>query len=121
MVHKLLEVRIDSKRRVALPSALLEAAGIQTSSALVAYTEAPGRFVIETPQAAVAAAAQRIWADLDSVDTEDDATADVRAMRNDDTRTADANAAKRSSGDALDSEDEAAGHALLTALGLRTA
>lgn len=106
---------MDAKRRVALPTALLDAAGIQTSSRLLAYAEAPGRFVIETPEAAVTAASQRIWADLGPIDSEYDATADVRAMRDEDRRIADANAvACADSGEQADED----GRRLLAALGL---
>lgn len=112
MGHQVFKVRVDAKRRVALPSSLLEQVGFQPSTGLIAYMEAPGRIVIETPEAAVADVSARIWADLDSVDPDYDATADVRHMRDEDTRIADANAAARS---AAPSDD---GRALLAALGL---
>lgn len=117
MMNRLVEVRMDAKRRVALPSALLEAVGIHASSRLVAHVESPGRFVIETPEAAVTAASERIWADLGPVDTEYDAAADVRAMRDEDTRIADGNAADRATSD----EQGDDGRRLLTALGLNGA
>jgi hypothetical protein len=47
--------------------------------------------------AAVAAAAQRIWSDLGHVEPGYDATEDVRAMRDEDTRIADTNATSRRS------------------------
>ena len=114
-MNRLLEVRMDAKRRVALPGALLEAAGIHSPTRLLAYAESPGRFVIETPEAAVAAASQRIWADLEPADAEYDATADVRAMRDEDARVADASAAARADSDEQVDED---GRRLLAALGL---
>lgn len=113
-MSRLLEVRMDAKRRVALPGALLEAAGIHGPTRLLAYVESPGRFVIETPEAAVAAASQRIWADLDPT-AEYDATADVRALRTEDARVADTNVAARADSDEQADED---GRRLLAALGL---
>lgn len=116
MGHQLLKVRVDAKRRVALPSSLLDEVGFQPSTGLIAYVDSPGRIVIETPEAAVADAAARIWADLDAADSEYDATADVRAMRDEDTRIADVNAAARSAAVSDDAADD--GQALLAALGL---
>lgn len=110
----LLEVRMDAKRRVALPGALLEAAGIHSPTRLLAHAESPGRLVIETPEAAVAAASQRIWADLDPT-ADYDASADVRALRAEDTRVSDANAAARADSDRQVDE---CGRRLLAALGL---
>ncbi|TFV57748.1 hypothetical protein E4P41_13900 [Geodermatophilus sp. DF01-2] len=114
-MSRLLELRMDAKRRVALPSVLLEAAGIENPTRLLAYAESPGRFVIATPEAAVAAASQRIWADLDPTDSGYDASADVRAMRDEDVRVADRNAAARADSDEQADED---GRRLLAALGL---
>jgi bifunctional DNA-binding transcriptional regulator/antitoxin component of YhaV-PrlF toxin-antitoxin module len=94
--HQLLRVRVDAKRRVALPGSLLDQVGFQPSTGLIAYVDSPGRIVIETPEAAVANASARIWADLGAVDSEYDATADVHEMRDEDSRIADANAAARS-------------------------
>ena len=116
MVHQLLNVRVDAKRRVALPGSLLDQVGFQPSTGLIAYMEGPGRIVIETPEAAVADASERIWADLGEVNPEYDATADVRDMRGEDTRIADDNAAARS--DATGDNDADDGRALLAALGL---
>lgn len=116
MGHEVLKVRVDAKRRVALPSSLLDRAGFQPSAGLLAYMESPGRIVIETPEAAVTDATARIWADLGPVDADADATADVRAMRDEDNRIADTNAAARLTENDEEGADD--GRALLAALGL---
>lgn len=120
MMHRLVEVKLDAKRRLALPSHLLEEVGIRTTARLVAHMEGPGRLVVETVEAAVEAAGQRIWADLDLVETGNEATTDVRVMRDEDTRIADDNAARRSDVDDASSAThvDEAGRRLLAALGL---
>jgi len=117
MISRLVDVRLDAKRRVALPSHFLEA--LPAQARLVGHIEAPGRFVIETPEAAVEAASRRIRADLDPAGVSYDAGADVRVMRTEDARIADANAEARSR--ANDSADGEAGQRLLAALGLSEA
>lgn len=119
MIRRSIEVKMDAKRRLSIPSHLLDEAGIPAASRLIARMEGPGRFVIETPAAAVAAAGARIWADFDAVEPDQDATADVRAMRDDDNLISDANAAARS--DDSDASAEEAGRNLLAALGLNQA
>lgn len=119
MIPRFVEVKMDAKRRLSVPSQLLDEAGIPATSRLIAHMEAPGRFVIETPEAAVAAAGARIWASFDAVETDRDATADVRAMRDDDNVISDTNAAARSDHSAAAVEE--AGRHLLAALGLNQA
>lgn len=116
MVSRLVDVKMDAKRRVALPRQFLE--GIEPPTRLVAHMDGPGRFVIETPEAAVAAAAQRIWAGLDPVVSDYDGTADVRAMRHEDARIADANAVARNPSGDSETQDDEASRRLLTDLGL---
>lgn len=114
MAGRLVDVRVDSKRRVSLPASFLE--GIPASARLIAHVEAPGRFVIQTPEAAVEAAAARIRGAVDRAAASVPAAADVRAMRDEDARLSDVQAKARS--DANDGPDTGAGARLLAALGL---
>lgn len=95
MISRLVNVRMDAKRRVSLPSQLLDQVGIVAATRLVAHVEGPGRVVIETPEAAVASAAERIWADLSP---EADAPLDLSAIRDADQRTSEQNIAARLNG-----------------------
>lgn len=117
MISKFMDVRPDTKRRVALPADFLDS--LPATARLVAHVEAPGRYIIETPEAAVAAAAARIHAALDPSAGDYDAVADVHEMRDEDARISDVNFEARSR--SLHGEDTGAGDRLLAALGLSEA
>jgi bifunctional DNA-binding transcriptional regulator/antitoxin component of YhaV-PrlF toxin-antitoxin module len=48
-------VTMDSKRRPTLPAALLEEAGIDPASELIAHADGKGRIILDDPQAMLAA------------------------------------------------------------------
>jgi len=87
---------VGRKGRTVIPVAARQAAGIEEGDELVVLTEAPGRLVLMTRDA-IQGEVWRAAADMRS-DADADAVADVRAMRREDTRIADAaeeRAAKR--------------------------
>jgi hypothetical protein len=115
------EARFDAKHRAVVPGALMAAAGLDYSQALVIVAE-PGRLVIEDREASLA----RIREDILSMvrppadDPTRDAVADVRAMRDEDNEISERNSARRTAEAEQRSpeESEAHGRALLDALGL---
>ena len=102
--------RLGEKGRIVVPAEVRRAAGLTADSEVVIRAEGEGRVVIETADAA----RKRVWAAAPSPGA--DATADVRAMREEDTRISDGNAAARAHS-ATGTEEEA-GQQLLEALGL---
>lgn len=102
--------RLGEKGRVVVPAEVRRAAGLTADSEVVIRAEGEGRVVIETADAA----RKRVW---DAAPPPSgDATSDVRAMREEDSRIADENAAARSRASADPEEDP--GQRLLEALGL---
>ncbi len=102
---------LGPKGRIVLPVAVRRAARIPDGAEVVARADGEGRIVVET----IDAIRKRVW-DGAPVPTGLDATADVRAMREEDTQIADAAAAARSQ--AGQSEGPTVGAALLSDLGL---
>lgn len=102
---------LGPKGRVVIPVAVRRAAGLEEGAQVVAHAEGTGRIVVETPDAI----RDRIW-DAAPEATGLDATADIRAMREEDNRVSDAIANARSQ--AGDSGSGARGAALLEHLGL---
>ena len=105
--------RVGAKGRVVLPAAVRRAAGIDADAEVVARADGQGRMVIETVESIKA----RVRAHAPTTSGLD-ATADVRAMRRGDSELSDAAAARRSSPQGSAADSEAAGAALIAALGL---
>jgi bifunctional DNA-binding transcriptional regulator/antitoxin component of YhaV-PrlF toxin-antitoxin module len=106
---------VGPKGRVVLPAAVREAAHVEVGDELFAHVDREGRIVMETARGIQA----RVWEAASGIG-EFDATADIRALRDEDTRLADAAAERRSArGEGAASGDaDAAGAALLAELGL---
>src|SRR5215470_17528313 len=79
---------VGRKGRTVIPVAACQAAGIEEGDELVVLTEAPGRLVLMTRDA-IQGEVWRAAAEMRS-DGDAHAIADVRAMRREDTRIADA-------------------------------
>ena len=106
------ELRIGAKGRSVLPAPVRRAAQVAEGDRLIARAEGRGRIVLETPDAI----RERVWAAAPRCQ-ELDATADVRAMRDEDNGISDANFMRRS--ELTDPENaEAVGQRLLAKLGL---
>lgn len=106
------ELHIGAKGRSVLPAPVRRAAQVAEGDRVIARAEGRGRIVLETPDAI----RERVWAAAPrSQDT--DATADVRAMRDEDNGISDANFMRRS--EVADPENaEAIGQRLLAKFGL---
>jgi bifunctional DNA-binding transcriptional regulator/antitoxin component of YhaV-PrlF toxin-antitoxin module len=104
--------QLGEKGRVVLPAAVRRAAHIPDGATVVAHAAGEGRIVIETVDAIRA----RVWGAAPEP-SDLDAAADVRAMRDEDNRTTD-EAAERRSAAAADAGEGDAGARLLAHLGL---
>lgn len=104
--------QLGDKGRVVLPAAVRRAAHIPDGATVVAHAAGEGRIVIETVDAIRA----RVWGAAPEP-SDLDATADVRAMREEDSQIADASAERRSAA-AADPGEGDAGARLLAHLGL---
>jgi len=102
--------RLGEKGRIVVPVEVRRAAGLTADSEVVIRAEGEGRVVIETADAA----RQRVWDAAPA--PSGDATSDVRAMRGEDTRISDQNAAARSVAET--GSEEEVGQRLLETLGL---
>ncbi len=103
--------RLGPKGRVVLPAAVRRAARIQDGAELVAHAAGEGRIVVET----IDAIRKRVW-DGAPAPTGLDTAADVRVMREEDAKIADASATTRSQ--AGESANPSIGAALLSHLDL---
>jgi len=112
-------LRLDERRRPSLPVALLEEAGISMDAELVAEPLGDGRLVIETVGATQRAARERIHSRARSV-AGTDGQMDIRRLRTEDARIADANLERRRkrADEVSDHEVARREKALLEALGL---
>jgi len=77
---------VGRKGRTVIPVAARQAAGIEEGDELVVLTDAPGRLVLMTRDAIQG----EVWRAAADMRSDADATGDVRAMRREDTRIADA-------------------------------
>ena len=102
--------RLGEKGRVVVPAELRKFAGFHADTQVVMWSDGEGRIVMETREAA----RRRIWDAAPAADI--DATADVRAMRDEDTQISDQNAKRRSTHRSKGSD--AAAQRLLSELGL---
>ncbi len=102
---------LGPKGRIVLPVAVRRAARIPDGAEVVAHADGEGRIVVET----IDAIRQRVWGGAPAP-AGLDATADVRRMREEDAKIADAAAAVRSQ--AGKSANSNSGAALLAHLGL---
>lgn len=106
---------LGAKGRAVIPAAVRQEAGLEVGQTLVARAEGPGRIVLETPAAVQA----RVWAAAPDQDESADSTRDIRALRGEDTRIAEAAAQRwRSTAVAEDVVGDDPGQVLLRALGL---
>ncbi|MEI6622199.1 MAG: AbrB/MazE/SpoVT family DNA-binding domain-containing protein [Actinomycetes bacterium] len=103
---------IGAKGRIVLPADVRKAAGFTEGTEVIAHTEGYGRVVVETSDAI----RDRIWA-ASPPQTSIDATADIRAAREEDVRVSDQAAAHRC-GERSNADSDARGEALLKHLGL---
>jgi bifunctional DNA-binding transcriptional regulator/antitoxin component of YhaV-PrlF toxin-antitoxin module len=108
-------LELGAKGRAVIPAAVRQEAGVEVGQALIAHAEGAGRIVLETPAAVQA----RVWAAAPDGDESGDSGRDVRALRAEDNRVAEAAAGRRHAAPVL-SEGSAddTGEALLRALGL---
>ncbi len=107
--------QVGAKGRVVLPAAARRAAHIEEGAELVARVVGEGQLLLETRDAVRA----RVWAAAPQR-TGLDTSADVRALRDEDRKLEDRNAARRAAEFSARSETDsaAAGAALLAELGL---
>jgi bifunctional DNA-binding transcriptional regulator/antitoxin component of YhaV-PrlF toxin-antitoxin module len=103
---------IGAKGRTVLPADVRKAAGFAEGTEVIAHAEGRGRVVVETPDAI----RDRIWA-ASPPQTGIDATQDIRAARDEDSRLSDQAAAHRSA-ERNTADSDASGEALLKHLGL---
>jgi AbrB family looped-hinge helix DNA binding protein len=109
---------VGRKGRTVIPVAAREAAGIEEGQELVVLTDVPGRLVLMTRDAIQ----REVWRAAADMRSDVDAGADVRAMRHEDNRIADA-AEERSRwrGDQVGADIDTVGLELLRTLGLAEA
>jgi bifunctional DNA-binding transcriptional regulator/antitoxin component of YhaV-PrlF toxin-antitoxin module len=103
---------LGPKGRSVLPVAVRRAAGLEEGTELVATALGDGRVLLET----VDAVRQRVWAGAPALESEPDAAADVRRMRQEDIAVSDAAASRRATHRATSTADP--GATLLSKLGL---
>lgn len=105
---------VGAKGRAVIPVAVRRAAGVAEGQTMVAQADAPGRIVLETPEAIQA----RVWAGAPGQEGED-AADDLRALRDEDNRLAEAAAGRRARGTSgREAEADDLGERLLKDLGL---
>jgi AbrB family looped-hinge helix DNA binding protein len=107
---------VGRKGRTVIPAAARQAAGIEEGQELVVLTEGPGRLTLATREALQ----EEVWAGAPAEEEDrGDAVSDVRAMRNEDNRLADA-AARRGARRASpgDADKDSIGRKLLHELGV---
>jgi AbrB family looped-hinge helix DNA binding protein len=106
---------VGAKGRTIIPAAARRAAGIKEGQELMVLAEGRGRLRLATREALQA----EVWAAAPAADEGPDAVTDVRAMRDEDNRLADAAAQRSSERGAIDQgETDAIGAELLRELGL---
>lgn len=107
-------VRVDLKGRVGLPRALRDEAHFETGREIVASVVGPGQVLLQTPEAV----REQLWS-ANTGSRDGNATEDVRAMRELDTRRSDAaDAARRDQMSPDEDESARRGARLLHELGL---
>ncbi len=104
---------IGPKGRSVLPAVVRRAAQMEEGTEVVAIALGKGRLLLET----VDAVRERVWAGAPDPEAANDATVEVRRMRDVDTAISDAAAARHSSEQASASAEDR-GAALLAKLGL---
>lgn len=107
---------LGAKGRLVIPAQVRQEAGVHVGQTLIVTADGAGRIVLETPEAVQA----RVWSAAPQPDRPRDAVSDIRTVRTDDSRRADALLSRRSATTipAGDETSDEVGAALLRALDL---